>query len=205
MGNVIAEAVITGGGASGKTSSQSRIKRWAVSRPFRVIFVPETASLVINAAAPDIAKIFEQDKDLHGAIERSMFILQMNLRQRALELATAFHEDCLILYDRAEMDVSTYMLPHQFDGILDELGLLVHEVRDKYDFIIHLETSAKRVPQYYGYDNPARWETPQQAIESDDRTLKAWSDHPDLHVLEGREDFEDKMRDLIKILEEKTS
>ncbi len=204
MGRVLAECVVTGGGASGKTESHSRIRRWAVGKPFRVLFVPETASLVINAAAPDIGEIYANDKDLHGQIERAMFLLQQEFRSRMLDLSKSFVEDVLIIYDRAEMDISTYMLEEQFSNMLEEARLSEQEVWGKYDFVVHLETSAKRVPQFYNYDNPARWETPEQAVESDTRTLAAWSAHPEVYVLEGRVDFEDKMRDLINILENKT-
>lgn len=202
MGKVLAEVVVTGGSAAGKTEAGPRIRRWAVGKPFRVLCVPETASIVIDATAPDIAEIASTQPDIHYALERAMYTLHLQLRQHMLNMAKAFTEPVLIIYDRGEMDVSTYMTREQFSETLIETGLGLSEVRDKYSAVIHLETCAKRVPQYYNYDNPARWETPRQAITADAKIVEAWGQHPNHRVIVGQEDFENKMQEMLHVLDE---
>lgn len=205
MGHIIAEGVITGGPAAGKSTCKTAVKRWALGKPFRVIFMPEIASLIIEAGVPDVAHIYENNKQLHGDIEYVMFRMQLDVRKRALELARSFPEDTLILYDRAEMDVASYMERWQFNNILREVGRSERQVKENYDFVIHMESSAVRVPQYYGFDNPARWESAEEAVTSDERTLAAWRDHDNLYVVPGREDFEEKLHEVVQILEKEVT
>lgn len=66
----------------------------------------------------------------------------------------------------------------------------------RYDAVIHLVTAAKGAPDFYTVDNNAtRTETPEQAIQVDDATRRAWlgATHWRMIGNEGGIDFHTKM------------
>jgi CYTH domain-containing protein len=73
------------------------------------------------------------------------------------------------------------------------------ELRDHYDAVFHLVTAARGAEQFYTLaNNAARYETPEEAIRSDDALIAAWTGHPHLRVIDNRWDFEGKMRALLR-------
>ena len=59
--------------------------------------------------------------------------------------------------------------------------------------MIHLVTCAKGAEFAYNLGNAARTESLEYAREMDDRTLRAWRDHPNLHIIDNSVNFEDKI------------
>lgn len=202
MGRVLGVGVITGGPCGGKTTAKSAAQQWGSDHGIRVLFMPETATITIMAGIPDIGDIARNRPDQYYMLEKSMFHLQRHFRKYANYLAQCFEEDVLILFDRAEMDISSYMTEPDFETLLAETGLTYHDVRDSYDFVIHLVTAADGAAEHYSSDNnEARYETVDEAIESDRRTLGAWVGHPHLHIIDNSTDFEGKIGRVIRILE----
>ena len=73
------------------------------------------------------------------------------------------------------------------------------ELWDHYDAVFHLVTAAKGAEEFYTYaNNAARYETVQEAIESDDRLIAAWTGHPHLRIIDNRYSFDEKMLALIR-------
>ena len=62
-----------------------------------------------------------------------------------------------------------------------------------YDAVIHLVTCAKGAEFAYNLGNTARTESLEYAREMDDRTLRAWRGHPNLHIIDNSVNFEDKI------------
>ncbi len=202
MGKVLGVGVITGGPCGGKTTAKSAAQQWGSDHGIRVLFMPETATLTIMAGIPDIGEIARTQPDRYYLLEKSMFHLQRHFRKYVQYLAKCFEEDVLILFDRAEMDIASYMEPSDFETLLAETKLTYHDVRDSYDFVIHLVTAANGAAEHYSSDNnEARYETVEEAIESDNRTLDAWVGHPHLHIIDNSTDFEGKIGRVIRILE----
>ena len=72
--------------------------------------------------------------------------------------------------------------------------------------MLHLVTCAKGAEFAYNLANEARTESLEYAREMDDRTLRAWSGHPNLHIIDNSDDFEQKMnramREIYRVLGE---
>lgn len=73
-----------------------------------------------------------------------------------------------------------------------------------YDAVLHLVTCAKGAEFAYNLGNEARTESIEYAREMDDRTLRAWSGHPNLKIIDNYINFEDKinraMREIYRIV-----
>ena len=71
-----------------------------------------------------------------------------------------------------------------------------------YDAVLHLVTCAKGAEFAYNFGNVARYEDVETARRMDDLTLRAWSRHPNLHIIDNSVDFDDKLnRALYKALQ----
>ena len=112
----------------------------------------------------------------------------------ALKGAEMVPEDkVLIIYDRAVLDDKAYISDAQFAKTLAHFGKTEQEVLAGYDAVLHLVTCAKGAEFAYNYGNAARYETVEVAREKDDLTLRAWSTHPAVYVIDNSVNFEDKI------------
>ena len=59
--------------------------------------------------------------------------------------------------------------------------------------MLHLVSCAKGAEFAYNFGNAVRYESVEGAREMDDKTIRAWSTHPNLHIIDNSVDFEDKM------------
>lgn len=105
----------------------------------------------------------------------------------------------LIVCDRGAMDGKAYIKPNEYEQMLKYLGLNEVELRDSYDAVFHLVTTAIGAKEYYTLENnKARYESIEEASNSDKKILQAWTGHPHLRVIDNSTNFEGKMRRLIK-------
>ena len=116
------------------------------------------------------------------------------------EVARTFDADkVLVVCDRGALDNRAYMTDEEFRYVQEKLGMSEVELRDHYDAVFHLVTAAKGAEEYYTYaNNAARYETVQEAVESDDRLIAAWTGHPHLRIIDNRYSFDEKMLALIR-------
>jgi hypothetical protein len=93
----------------------------------------------------------------------------------------------LILCDRAIFDFSAYIEPSVWRSVMTRNGWAVEDstaIMDKrYDAVIHLVTCADGAAEFYGYNNKARFETVEQAIERDLRLREAYLGHSEYHIV----------------------
>lgn len=93
-------------------------------------------------------------------------------------------EPSLILMDRGLMDSLGYVGHEVWDRILESTGWSNIELRDnRYDAVIHLVTAADGAPQFYDYENAARYETIEEAIDRDRQLRKAYIGHNKVFVI----------------------
>lgn len=197
MSKKVPEIVLTGGPCAGKTTGLNYISEKLKDRGFRVFLVPEAATMIINPGVPDISAIAAKEPEKYFKIEESMFLLQRALRKEFNRLAEIFeNEKRVIIFDRAEMDVKSYIPEPRFEAMLRDLKLDLRDVRDSYDGVIHLVTAASGAEQFYTLENnKARRETFKEAIAADERTKNAWIGHPHLKIINNSAaDFEAKMK-----------
>ena len=198
----ITRIVLTGGPAAGKTTLVSRIlHEFKQEDGWRVITIPETATELISGFG---IRPFGGCMSML-AFQDFVVADQIHKEQLALRAAEVVQEEnILILYDRALLDDKAYITDEEFAGVLARFGKTEQQVLAGYDAVLHLVTCAKGAEFAYNLGNEARTESIEAAREMDDRTLRAWSAHPKLYVIDNSVNFEDKinraMREIYRIV-----
>ena len=186
--------VITGGPCGGKTTAMSWLQNALTSAGYAVIFLTETFTELANGG------ISSYNCKNNFAFQRIQVRYQLERERLYRRAAEALANDnVVIVHDRGSMDDKPYMEPEEFAAILKELDQDEVSFRDKYDAVFHLVTAAKgALPFYTTANNTARTETPEEAIDLDEKTLAAWAGHPHLRIIDNSTDFNGKMLRLLK-------
>ena len=189
----IHKIVITGGPCAGKTTGLSRIQNEFTKLGYTVLFVPETATELINGGISPSSCSSNID------FQKCLLSLQAKKEHIFEQAAKNMKADkILIICDRGLMDNKAYMEESEFNELCKEMQTDVVSLRDRYDAVFHLVTAAKGASEYYTTENnAARSETPKQAAILDDKLIAAWAGHPHLRVIDNSSDFERKMINLI--------
>lgn len=188
----IIKIVLTGGPAAGKTTLISRIlKEFKQDDGWKVITVPESATELISQFG---IKPFGNCVTM---LEFQDFVIadQIHKEKLALKAAEMVPENnVLVIYDRALMDDKAYISDEEFAQTIAKFeGRTEASVLANYDAVIHLVSCAKGAEFAYNLGNDARTESVEYAREMDDRTLRAWSGHPNLKIVDNSVDFEEKI------------
>ena len=201
----ITRIVLTGGPAAGKTTLISRIlNEFKQEAGWRVITIPESATDLISGFG------IKPFGGCMSMLQFPDFVIadQLHKEQLALKAAEVVDEEnVLIIYDRALMDDKAYITDEEFAQVLARFdGRTEADVLECYDAVLHLVTCAKGAEFAYNLGNAARTENIEFAREMDDRTLRAWSGHPNLCIIDNSVNFEDKlnraMREIYRVLGE---
>lgn len=193
----IVRIVLTGGPAAGKTTLISRIlNEFKPENGWRVITIPETATELISGFG---IRPFGGCMSML-AFQDFVIADQLHKEQLALKAAEVVDEqNILIIYDRAVMDDKAYITDEQFAEVLSRFdGRTESDMLSGYDAVLHLVTCAKGAEFAYNLGNAARTESIEYAREMDDRTLRAWSGHPNLRVIDNSVNFDEKLRRAIR-------
>ena len=187
----ITRIVLTGGPAAGKTTLISRIlKEFKQEDGWKVITIPETATDLISGFG---IKPFGNCVSME---DFQYFVIEDQLHKERLALKAARmvpEENVLIVYDRAIFDDKAYISDEQFVKTLAFFGKTEDEILAGYDAVLHLVTCAKGAEFAYNFGNAARYESVEVAREKDDLTLRAWSKHPRVRIIDNSVDFEEKI------------
>uniref|UniRef100_A0A7S2YIE1 NadR/Ttd14 AAA domain-containing protein n=1 Tax=Entomoneis paludosa TaxID=265537 RepID=A0A7S2YIE1_9STRA len=192
--------VMTGGPCGGKTTALARVFSFLRERGFEVITCPEAYTLLVSNGMS--AHLFSTP-GMDTYIQSAVLDTQMTLEDSVQNVLKARGKPSVILCDRGSMDGTVYMGQEKFAKyLLESRKTDIVQVRDnRYDAIFHLVTAADGALNYYSLDNNAvRTETPEQAIEVDRKTQKAWVGHPHLYVIDNSTDFEGKMSRLVDVI-----
>ncbi len=192
MAGQVKKVVVTGGPCSGKDTGLKEIvpRLWAMGiRPF---VVDEVATKFFKGGIRDIGEIARKDPEKHFEIQKHIMLEIMSEIKRFEELADLFPNDkCVIILNRGPMDFAAYIPEEALRPILEENRLTLRDVRDNFDGVIHLVTTADGAEEVWqraktNNENEARWEnTPDQAREVDRRTQQAWVGTPHLRIIDN--------------------
>ena len=176
---------ITGGPGAGKTAVLELARRH-FCRHVRVL--PEAATLLLAGGFPRYGT-----EPAVKALQRAILAVQMELeRAIACDLSVA-----LSLCDRGTIDGLAY-----WPGTEDELFSFFHTTREtelqRYATVIHLHTPEER---HYDHSNPVRTESAEHAQEMDARIAHAWRGHPNVHFVDGADDFLQKAQRALALLD----
>ena len=189
----IVKIVITGGPCAGKSTAMSWVQNAFTQMGYKVLFVPETATELISGGVAPWTCGTNED------YQKCQMRLQLE-KERLFEQAARSMEaeKIIIVCDRGALDNRAYMTDQEFYEVLSYIGKNEIELRDSYDAVFHLVTAAKGAEEFYTTaNNNARTETPEKAIELDEKLIAAWTGHPHLRVIDNSASFEDKMKKLI--------
>lgn len=197
MSKRIIRIVLTGGPAAGKTTLISRIlKEFKQEDGWRVITIPETATELISGFG------IKPFGNCMSMLKFQDFVIADQIHKEKLALWAAEvvpEKDVLVIYDRALMDDKAYISDEEFAATLAGFdGRTEKTVLAGYDAVLHLVTCAKGAEFAYDLGNEARTESIEYAREMDDRTLRAWSGHPNLRIIDNATNFEDKINRAIR-------
>ena len=190
----IIKIVVTGSPCAGKTTAMSLIQKTFSQKGYKVLFVSELATDLINGGVAPWACGSVAD------FQKNLMHLQLEKEKTFVNAAkTMAEEKILIVCDRGTLDSKAYMSELEFQSAINELKISEVELRDSYDAIFHLVTAAKGAKEYYTLENnSARTETLEEAIIADDKLINAWTGHPHFRVIDNSSDFDNKMKRLIK-------
>lgn len=198
--NDIKKIVLTGGPCAGKTTALVRIIEHFSSLGYKVFTIPEVPTLFTQAGMNYLTK--NQGFFYEG--EKATLEIQLALEDKFLRMAQECTEPCIIVCDRGAMDISAYMAPDMWAQITRAAGTSTAELRERYDAVLHLVSAADGAEQYYTTaNNASRNETNDEKGLSiarllDKKVIHAWKGHPHLRVINNHDDFEAKMRRVLK-------
>lgn len=193
--------VVTGGPCAGKTEIMSYLTQRLEERGYKVLTVPESATIMI------LNGIHPSEKITMDEFQRYVLATQLANENTFDSAASKFGDKVIIFYDRGVMDGNAYASsPEAFREILNENGLSLSDVYNRYDAVLHLTTTADGAEEFYQWNDPtktdvgnnaARSETPEEARIKDKKTLNSWIGHPHLRVFDNSTDFEGKIKRVV--------
>lgn len=159
----------------------------------RLLFVPEVATeLILAGVAPWTCRSYDH-------FQRSVFEMQLVKERVFRHVAEEMDaREVILIHDRGLMDNGGYMTEGCLAETLAAYGLTQEGVYERYDAVFHLVSAAKGLEGAYILDNnTARVETPEQAVDVDDRLIAAWERHPNHYIIGNTEDFQEKLGTLL--------
>ena len=191
----VTRIVITGGPCSGKTAALSRIQRALSGLGYTVLIVPDTEKeLIKGGVAPWTCR---SNLDF----QKCRMHLQLDEERAFAQAAESMDaEKLLIICDGGAMDGRAYMNAEEFTAVLEAVGSNEVELRDDYDAVFHLVTTAKGAEAYYDPTRIGEKRVPSlsEAVALDDALISAWTGNPHLRVIDNSTGFEEKLERLLK-------
>ncbi len=183
--------VLTGGPCSGKTKVQEHALERLPELGIKPLLVPERA-FYLSSAGVNLAELMK-DKNTAGEIQKEILLQQINAEYEMERIAGIYSEsNTLILTDRGTLDGEAFT--EDFLSIVHDLGYDITQLCDeRYTAVIHLASAADGAEEFYNYENPARRETPEDALAQDQALRNIWMRHehfrfvPNFEIVEGNE------------------
>lgn len=190
----VTKIVITGGPCAGKSTAIDIVQETFAKMGYSILLISEVATeLILSGLSRNTC---ENWYDFQFAILRLQLFKEKLYEENAQNLMK--DNKVLIICDRGVLDGKAYIEDYQFARMLKTLGLNEIDIRDSYDGVFHLLTTAKGAEEYYStLNNKARFESIEEARVSDDKTISAWSGHSHLRIIDNSTDFQGKMDRLI--------
>lgn len=190
---VIKKIVITGGSDAGKTTAMNWIQNNFEKKGYKVIFIDSAAKEFINDGV--------LKGELKSTLKYQSIVIDMQIAKEKIYEEAAKQlpfEKILLVCKRGTVDAKAYMSNRDFEYMLKERNLNEVELRDAYDAVFHLVTSASGAEEYFLIDDPLRDNLIEEAKRIDDQIINAWTGHKYFRVIDNRSTFQNKMKQLIK-------
>ncbi|OYV27030.1 MAG: hypothetical protein B7W98_02670, partial [Parcubacteria group bacterium 20-58-5] len=178
-----------------KTTARTFLEQKLGDFGFYPIFVPEAATLLIDHRITPLGDAFSRLD-----FQRHVLAVSLALEAEAEKAAARVrHPKPVILTDRGIVDQLPYVGDRRaFEALLAEYDLSYGTASERYDAVMHMRTAALGAEAFYSNENnPARYETADEARAQDERTLEAWIGHTHLRVISNDGSLERKMKRLL--------
>jgi AAA domain-containing protein len=171
---MIPRIVLTGGPCGGKSTALTFLRDRLPVENITPIFVPELATTMFNSG------IRWRDVSSHP---NDAFRFQANMIRAQIQNEDMFYSfahlvpnsNKVLICDRGTIDNMVYAVDDWHEDILSQVGSL-GMLKRRYDGVIHLNSLAWG--EGYSLDNPARFESREDAIKVDERTWQMWNKGP---------------------------
>ncbi|KEG11499.1 hypothetical protein DQ04_02561060 [Trypanosoma grayi] len=178
---------LTGGPCAGKSTFLTQLQAKMPERTgYKVYCVPEAATLLVTGG-------MVWDGDFAEQQQLALLRVQIALEDQFYNIAMASGKPSIVISDRGAMDGRAFCPEDTFARILERLSVTADMLRDRYDAVIHLVTAAAGAEEYYNLDNPARYESLEGAVDSDEKLRQVYIGHPMLRIVDNSTTFEEKM------------
>jgi predicted ATPase len=168
--NRVTRILLTGGPCAGKTTAMASISQDLTQLGYKVLVVPEAATLIMKGGAMIVSNAFTPEQGL--MFQKALMRLQIALENTYVEIGQLVKtEPVVVLIDRGLMDGSAYVSEENWQALMDDLGVNIVQLRDiRYDAVIHMVTAANGADEFYdSLTNNARYESKEEAIEKDNQ------------------------------------
>ena len=194
--NKITKVVLTGGPCAGKTTALAKVVEHFSNLGYQVYTVPEVPTMFAVGGVDYLTK----NQSLFYQAEKSTLQLQLDLEDHFAAIAAESEKPVLLVCDRGTMDISVYLSPETWQAITAEIDIPIDKLRDsRYDAVLHLVTAADGAAEFYTTsNNEARTEGVELACTLDKKLRGAWTGHPHLRVISNSENFEHKIRRVLR-------
>ncbi len=196
----IKRIVLTGGPCAGKTTALVRIIEHFSNLGFKVFTVPEVPTMYSQGGWSYLTP----NPKLYYEGEKAILETQLALEDSFMRLAETCTKPTFVVCDRGTLDISAYIDKDMWQDITAKCGTTTNALRERYDAVLHLVSAADGAEQYYTVaTNATRYEQAneeglQLARDLDKKVNKAWTGHPHLRVINNHDDFDTKLRRVLK-------
>ena len=157
----VTKICITGGACAGKTTALTTIAQELITLGYKVLFVPEAATMMMKCGALINMVNFTPKDGL--AFQKSLIGLQIGLEDTFMKIANLpvnRRDKFVILCDRGLMDGSAFVPKDTWEALLHDLGFNTFQLKDKrYDAVVHLVSAADGAEEFYTLgNNEARYD-----------------------------------------------
>lgn len=174
----ISRICITGGPCAGKTTVMAAIQQDLTQLGYKVLVVPEAATLIMKGGAMIVSSSFTEQQGLQ--FQKNLMRLQIALEDTFIDIAQMVTDQpVVLLMDRGLLDGSAYVSRNNWQALLDDLNMNTINLRDnRYDAILHMVTAADGAEKFYAsLTNEARYESAEEARHKDVRLREAYMGH----------------------------
>lgn len=185
---LISKICFTGGPCAGKTTAIESIRRKLTLLGYTVAVLEESATALSEQG---ILTGNESDIEFASKIINYQLKQERDISIRALRSTMPI----IMLCDRSAIEPAAYIGTDKLKALLARYGQNFNQLRNSYDLVIHLNTTAKGAEDFYTLENnKARTESVSEAREIDDKLLQVWEGHPNRVILDNNCSFSEKAR-----------
>lgn len=117
----ITRILLTGGPCAGKTTAMAAISQDLAQLGYKVLVVPEAATLIMKGGAMIVSSSFTEQQGL--LFQKALMRLQIGLEDTFLEIGQMVeNQPVVILIDRGLLDGSAYVSAENWQALLDDMG-----------------------------------------------------------------------------------